>query len=82
MSRYIITASEGTCSFLCHQLKGHKLVQDTFEDSGFWYSNGETGPEWFTVTIEADCKYKEEIENLVSETLKEADRTVRSCFWG
>lgn len=82
MSLYIITASEGTCSFLCHQLKGHKLVQDTFEDSGFWYTNGETGPEWFTATIEADYKHKEEIEKLVSETLKSAGRTGSNYFWG
>jgi hypothetical protein len=82
MSRYIITASEGTCSFLCNYLKGHKLIQDTFENSGFWYSNGETGPEWFTVTIEADYKHKEEIEKLVSVTLQSAGRTASNYFWG
>jgi hypothetical protein len=82
MARYIITASEATCSALCHRLKNHKLVQDTFENSGYWYTNGETGPEWFTATIEADYKYKEEIEQLVDETLKEIESSASNYFWG
>ena len=60
-SRYIITASEDTCEQLAQNLKKHPIVINTFENSGNWYSNGETGPEWFTVTIEADWKNKEAI---------------------
>ena len=82
MARYIITASEGTCSALCLRLKDHKLVQNVFEDSGFWYTNGETGPEWFTATIEADYKHKEVIEKLVRDTLKEMDKSASNYFWG
>ena len=66
-STLIVKASEGMCSFLAKKLNLNPLVIDTFEDSGFWYSNGETGPEWFTVHIEAKYKNKDEIEKLVEE---------------
>ena len=82
MARYIITASEETCSYLCDRIKTHPLVNATFENSGYWYSNGETGPEWFTVTIEADYKHKEKIEQLVSEALQEIGKGANNYFWG
>lgn len=82
MSNYIITASEEICSILADRLKDHPLVEDTSEESGFWYSNGETGPEWFTVTIEADYKNKEVIEELVSSELRKMGKSAGNRFWG
>ena len=66
------------CSFLAKKLNSNPLVIDTFEDSGFWYSNGETGPEWFTVHIEAKYKNKDEIEKLVEEY---SDNKISNMYW-
>ena len=81
-SRYIITASEETCAALAINLKSHPKVLSTFEDTGNWYTNGETGPEWFTVTVEADYKDKETIEELVSNELQKLGRSAGNTFWG
>ena len=81
-SRYIITASEETCAALAISLKSHPKVLNTFEDTGNWYSNGETGPEWFTVTIEANYKDKEIIEDLVSNELQKLGKSAGNTFWG
>ncbi len=58
------------------------MVISTYENTGNWYTNGETGPEWFTVTIEAKWKNKEAIENLVFNKLKETGDTTSNQFWG
>ena len=82
VSRYIITASEETCEKLSESLKSHPLVIHTFENTGNWYTNGETGPEWFTVTIEAKWKHKEAIEELVSQELNRLNLSVGNRYWG
>ena len=81
VSRYIITASENICFTLAYKLKEHSLVIDTFENTGNWYTNGETGPEWFTVTIEAEWKNKEAVEHLVSEELKKMNCSASNFYW-
>lgn len=80
-NRYIITASDEVCTRLRIALANHPLVISIFENSGFWYTNGETGPEWFTVTIEALCSNKEKIENLVQETLKKIGEGTYNYYW-
>lgn len=82
ISRYIITASEGVCGALASSLKSHPKVLSTFEDTGFWYTNGETGPEWFTVTIEANYDDKEEIEDLVATELNALGKSADNYYWG
>ena len=77
-STLIVIASEGMCSILAEKLNSNPLVIDTFEDSGFWYSNGETGPEWFTVHIKAKYKNKDEIEKLVEEY---SDNKISNMYW-
>ena len=82
MSRLIITAEESVCDALEQHIKEHPLVEHTFQNSGFWYSNGETGPEWFTLTIEADYSKKDEVESLVDTALKELGKSAGNRFWG
>ena len=77
-STLIVTASENMCSYLANKLNSNSLVINTYEDSGFWYSNGETGPEWFTVHIKAEYKNKDEIEKLVEEY---SDNTISNMYW-
>ena len=81
-SNYIITASSNVCSALASRLEKHPLVLRVYEDSGFWYSNGETGPEWFTVTIQTHWKNKKEIEDLVKEELKKLNKSANNFYWG
>ena len=82
MSKYIIPVSEEICSELVRRLKDHPLVEDTSEGSGLWYSNGETGPEWFTATIEADFNNKESVEELVPSELRKMGKSAGNMFWG
>ncbi|WP_340075731.1 hypothetical protein [Leptobacterium sp. I13] len=81
-SRLIITASEGVCSTLASRLKKHPYVIDTFEDSGYWYSNGETGPEWFTATIETTYNHKDAVEKAVEDELKNMGKFANNFYWG
>jgi hypothetical protein len=81
-SRYIITAEEDVCEELEKRVKTNRYVIDTFQNTGNWYSNGETGPEWFTLTIEAKWNNKEEIEQLVKEELKEMGKSAHNFYWG
>lgn len=82
ISRYIITASENICSSLASRLKNYSEVINTYENEGNWYTNGETGPQWFTVTVEAKWKDKTRIEKIVEEELKGLNASVVNKFWG
>ncbi len=77
-SRLIITASESACDALESEFKDHPLVTGSFTDTGNWYSNGETGPEWFTVTFESRYELREELE----KALKDSKTDFSNMFWG
>ena len=81
VSKLIVTASEDTCHELESKISNHEAVIDTFQDSGNWYSNGETGPEWFTVHIISSQGRKEEIEALVHLELKKMEKVADTLFW-
>lgn len=68
--KLVVTTDEDECSELVKQLSGNPIVVSCYEGSGNWYSNGETGPEWFTVTIITSSENKQKLENLVSGTGK------------
>ena len=76
----IITASESCCYDLENRIKDHPHVIDTFQNSGFWYSNGETGPEWFTLHVEAEEQWKTVVENLVNQELKKMGKHA-NFYW-
>lgn len=80
-SKYIITASSKVCGILSENLKNNEFVISTFEDSGFWYTNGETGPEWFTVTIKAKWEHKKQIEELVKAELQKINVGASNFYW-
>jgi hypothetical protein len=81
VSKLIVTASEDTCRELESKISNHDAVIDTFQDSGNWYSNGETGPEWFTIHIISSEGRKEEIEALVKLELKKMEKFSHNLFW-
>ena len=74
----IITTSEATCEQISDETENLPFVKGVFQDSGFWYSNGETGPEWFTVHIQVSPKDKSKLEKF----LDELDMSVGNRYWG
>ena len=77
MSLLIITASEESCDELYAKFKNHALVNNCYTNSGNWYSNGETGPEWFTVTFESRYELKDDLER----DIKEYSTDYSNMFW-
>ena len=82
VSTLIVTASEDTCYKLETKISNHDYIVSTFQDTGNWYSNGETGPEWFTIHINTSQDRKEEIEDYVKKRLKELDKSASNLYWG
>jgi hypothetical protein len=76
-SRLIITASKNMCDSFEKQFKNHPLVLGSYTNSGNWYSNGETGPEWHTVTFESRYELKDKLE----ESIKEYSSDYSNMFW-
>ena len=76
-SRLIITASEDACNMLLDEFKNHPLILSSYTDSGNWYTNGETGPEWFTVSFESRYELKDELE----KALKASSTGFSTMFW-
>lgn len=77
-SELIITASESVCDDLNHKFSSHDLVYDSYTNSGNWYSNGETGPEWYTITIKSRYEFKDQLENEINKYTSEYS----NMFWG
>ena len=78
----IIVASEHNCNIIEANLKGHPYAIDIFQETGNWYTNGETGPEWFTVTIKALSKHTSEIERAVRELTAKRGISIGNMYWG
>lgn len=76
--RLIVTASEEACDLLKNQFQDHPLVLGCFMNSGNWYSNGETGPEWYTVTFESRYELRQKLE----EDIRSATLDIHNMFWG
>lgn len=77
----IITAQEPICDQLEGLIKDHPLVINTFQDTGNWYTNGETGPEWFTLHIETASKNCNKIDALVDEQLTLINKSANNRYW-
>lgn len=45
-------------------------MKDVFQDTGYWYSNGETGPEWFSMHVRCEVEDAEEIQAFIEQELK------------
>ena len=80
VSTLIVTASKDTCAELESRITNHDYVMDTFQDTGNWYSNGKTGPEWFTIHINTSQDRKEDIETLVNLELKKMEKLASNLF--
>ena len=76
--RLIITATQNECDSLESEFKKHPLVTGSFRNSGNWYSNGEEGPEWHTITFESRYELREKLEN----DLKKSTAAYSNMYWG
>ncbi|MBI1221511.1 MAG: hypothetical protein GC180_02810 [Bacteroidetes bacterium] len=80
--RMIITAEEGTCSRIDTAFREHPLVSSSTEESGHSYASGETGPEWYTVTLETSDDKKLRLEEALNEWLDKNHLGVSNVYWG
>lgn len=67
--KFIFTADEGLLDSIERGLREHPKVTSVSQDSGFWYTNGETGPEWFSMHVCFLENDKDEVEQLIQSTL-------------
>lgn len=81
IAKLIVTAAESTCELLEQRIKAHPYIVDTFQDTGNWYTNGETGPEWFTLHIETAQGWEKEVETLVNTELQHLNKAASNLFW-
>ena len=75
--KYIITLDEAIIDGLERDFAAHDKVRSTSQDSGFWYSNGETGPEWFTVHVYFLKNDEEAVRTHLEACLKKAGTSAR-----
>ena len=68
--KFIFTHSEKALDAIESAVKNHPKVKDAFQDSGFWYSNGETGPEWFSMHVRCKEEDAEEIQAFIEQELE------------
>ena len=80
-SDLIITAQEETCEELAAYFKNSPLMLSAFQRTGNWYTNGETGPEWFTVHLRTLYLNKEQVEAELDRALSKLDLIVENTYW-
>lgn len=71
--KFIFTHSEKALDAIESAVSNHPKVEDVFQDSGFWYSNGETGPEWFSMHVRCKEEDAETVQAFIEEELKNRD---------
>lgn len=52
-------------------VENHSNVLSVGSDTGYWYTNGETGPEWFAMIVACKVDDYEEIKDFIRQQLKE-----------
>lgn len=75
--KFIFTSDEEVLDSIHTTLAKHPKVTHVFQDSGFWYTNGETGPEWFSMHVCFDEPNKEAVEKFIEETLASKGTSAR-----
>lgn len=67
--KFIFTHSEKALDAIESTIENHPKVTSVFQDSGNWYSNGETGPEWFSMHVRCKVEDTEEIQQFINDAL-------------
>jgi hypothetical protein len=68
--RFIFTHAEEALDSIEAAVSAHPKVEQVFQDSGYWYSNGETGPEWYSMHVICQEEDGEELQEFVRQQLK------------
>lgn len=68
--KFIFTHNEKALDAIESAVKNHPKVEDAFQDSGFWYSNGETGPEWFSMHVRCKEEDAEAVQAFIEQELE------------
>ena len=69
--KFIFTHDEGVLDTIEVSIENHPKVKHVFQDTGYWYSNGETGPEWFSMHVICEVEDADEVQNFIVALLKE-----------
>lgn len=67
---FIVVHDEEILDAIEPAVKGHPEVIDSFQDTGNWYSNGETGPEWFSMHVYCREDDSDRVKEFVREELR------------
>jgi hypothetical protein len=68
---FVFSLSQETLNALEPLLEEHPNVQSVCQNTGNWYSNGETGPEWFSMNVYCLEESSDLIEAFIREKIKE-----------
>lgn len=80
-SDLIITATESTCQELEQYFSNSPLLFSVFQNSGNWYTNGETGAEWFTVHLRTIYRNKELVDAELDQALRTLNLQTNNVYW-
>ena len=80
--KFIFTHEEDVLDKIQGAVEKHPKVTDVFQDSGFWYSNGETGPEWFSMHVRCKHKDSDEVQAFIIDELKKYNLNYYVRFMG
>lgn len=69
--RFIFTHNEDALDAIESIVRSHPKVTDVYQDTGNWYSNGETGPEWFSMHVRCKETDSEEVQQFITAELQE-----------
>lgn len=75
--KFIFTSEEAILDKIRPTIESHELVTEVFEDSGYWYSNGETGPEWHSMHVCFDEPHQEAVEKHIVSLLASEGTSAR-----
>jgi hypothetical protein len=72
-SKFLFTHREEILDEIEGLIRANLKVIEVSQNSGFWYSNGETGPEWFSMEVICLRRDKETVQDFINENLKFLD---------
>ena len=72
-SKFLFTHQEKILDDVEAIIRAYPKTIEVSQNSGLWYSNGATGPEWFSMEVVCLQRDKETIQDFINENLKILD---------
>ena len=73
---FIFTHEEEYLDKINSKVQDHPKVIEASQDYGNWYSNGETGPEWFSMHVRCLEKDVETVQTFIESELKKLGASI------